>query len=637
MNTTRRKISSKISISRTSFLSVKFSTSSSTEQNFNHPLNLTTCIASLQSCAHLKNLKKGIEIHSYMFKSGLVDSPLSITSLINMYSKCNRVSHALLVFNNMSCEANVFTYNAMISGFLSNGFAAKGLDFYKDMREFGVLPDKFTFPCLIKCCCDLMEVLEVKKIHGLSFKLGLGFDVFIGSALVKTYLKFQLMEEAQKVFEELTVRDVVLWNAMINGYAQIGKLDEALGVFRRMSEEGVLISRFTVTGILSVFSMIGDFNNGRGVHGVVMKMGYDSGVAVMNALIDMYGKCKCIDDALEIFEMMQEKDLFSWNSIMAVHEQCGDHDGTLRLFDRMLRAGVQPDLVTVTTVLPACSHLAALMHGKEIHAFMIVNGLAKDGNCEDVTDVLMNNSLMDMYSKCGSMRDAHMVFNQMSKKDVASWNIMIMGYGMDGYVKEALDMFSQFCEAKLQPDEVTFVGVLSACSHSGFLRQGREFFEQMESKYGVFPTIEHYTCVIDMLGRAGKLKEAYELALTMPIEVNPVVWRTLLSACRLHANTDLAEIAAQRVFELEPGHCGSYVLMSNVYVAAGRYEEVLDVRHMMRKQNVKKTPGCSWIELKNGVHTFITGDQSHPEVKSIYAGLQSLTARLYENGYVPNI
>ncbi|KAJ0017715.1 hypothetical protein Pint_10040 [Pistacia integerrima] len=236
------------------------------------------------------------------------------------------------------------------------------------MREFGVLPDKFTFPSLIKCCCDLKEVLEVKKIHGLSFKLGLGFDVFIGSALVNTYLKLQLMEEAQKVFEELTVRDVVLWNAMINGYAQIGKWDEALGVFRRMSEEGVLMSRFTVTGVLSVFSIRGDFNNGRGVHGFVMKMGYDSGVAVMNALIDMYGKCKCIGDALEIFERMQEKDLFSWNSIMTVHEQCGYHDGTLKLFDRMLHAGIQPDLVTVTTVLPACSHLAALMHGKAAFA-----------------------------------------------------------------------------------------------------------------------------------------------------------------------------------------------------------------------------------------------------------------------------
>ncbi|XP_006445309.2 pentatricopeptide repeat-containing protein At3g14730 [Citrus clementina] len=608
-----------------------FSTSSG-NQTFNHPFTLATCIASLQLCAHQTNLQKGQEIHSYMLRTGIIDSPLSITSLINMYSKCCQMKYALFVFNNLSCEPNVFTYNAMISGFYSNDFAFKGLDFFNHMRQLGVLPDKYTFPCLIKCCCDVMAVLEVKKIHGLVFKLGLDLDVYIGSALVNTYLKCQFMEEALKVFEELPLRDVVLWNAMVNGYAQIGEFHKALEVFRRMSKEGIWMSRFTVTGVLSALIMMGFFKNGRVVHGIVVKMGYDSGVPVMNALIDMYGKGKCVGEALEIFEMMEEKDIFSWNSIMTVHEQCGNHDGTLRLFDRMLSAGFQPDLVTFSTVLPACSHLAALMHGRQIHGYIVVNGLAKNGSCKDIDDVFMNNALMDMYTKCGSMRDAQMVFTKMSKKDVASWNIMILGYGMDGQGKEALGMFSCMCEAKLKPDEVTFVGVLSACSHSGFLSQGREFLPLMESRYGVVPTIEHYTCVIDMLGRAGQLNEAYELALAMPNEANPVVWRTLLAASRLHGNTDLAEIAAQRVFQLEPGHCGNYVLMSNIYVAGGKYEEVLDIRHTMRQQNVRKNPGCSWIELKDGLHTFISSDRSHPEAKSIYAELHSLTARLREHG-----
>ncbi|PQM37334.1 pentatricopeptide repeat-containing protein [Prunus yedoensis var. nudiflora] len=364
-------------------------------------------------------------------------------------------------------------------------------------------------------------------------------------------------------------------------------------------------------------------------------MGYDSGIEVSNALIDMYGKCKCIGDALEIFEMMIEKDIYSWNSIMAVHEQCGDLDRTLRLFDRMLSAGVLPDLVTITTVLPVCSHLAALMHGREIHGYMIKNGLEKDVN-EHVDDVQMTNAVMDMYAKCGSMRNAYMVFDEMRNKDVASWNIMIMGYGMHGYGSKALDMFSDMCEARIPLDDVTFVGVLSACSHAGLVREGREFLRQMKSKYGVVPTIEHYTCVVDMLGRAGHLQEAYELVLEMPIEANPVVWRALLAACRLHGNQDLAEVAAQKVNELDPGHCGNYVLMSNIYVANGRYEEVSEVRHTMRQQNVKKTPGCSWIELKNGVHAFITGDKAHPKANFIYAELDSLTARLREHGYVPH-
>lgn len=526
----------------------------------------------------------------------------------------------------------MFAYNAVIAGFIANGLARHGFEFYRRMRLTGVVPDKFTFPCVIRACSG---VLEVRKIHGLVVKFGLELDVYIGSALVSTYLKLGLMEEAQEVFEELPVKDVVLWNAMVNGFAQIGRLEEALVVFRMMGEEGVVPSRFTVTGVLSIFGVMGDFDNGRAVHGFAMKMGYDSGIEVLNALIDMYGKCKCVGDALEIFEMMIEKDIYSWNSIMAVHEQCGDLDGTLRLFDRMLSAGVLPDLVTITTVLPVCSHLAALMHGREIHGYMIKNGLEKDVN-EHVDDVQMTNAVMDMYAKCGSMRNAYMIFDKMRNKDVASWNIMIKGYGMHGYGSKALDMFSDMCEAQIPLDEVSFVGVLSACSHAGLVREGREFLRQMKSKYGMAPTIEHYTCVVDMLGRAGHLQEAYELVLEMPIETNPVLWRALLAACRLHGNQDLAEVAAQKVNELDPGHCGNYVLMSNIYVENGRYEEVSEIRHTMRQQNVKKTPGCSWIELKNGVHAFITGDRAHPKANFIYAELDSLTARLREHGYVPH-
>lgn len=551
-----------------------------------------------------------------------------------MYSKCGSVDDAVSVFDFPSdVDRNAFAYNAVIAGFIANARAAEGLEFYRRMREMGVAADKFTFPCVIRACCDLMEVFEVRKIHGVLIKLGLELDLFVGSALVNTYLKFGLMEDAREVFEELPERDVVLWNAMVNGFAQIGRFDEALEVFRSMSKEGVVPSNFTVTGVLSIFAVMEDFNNGRAVHGFVIKTGYDSGVVVLNALIDVYGKCKCTKDALVIFEMMDEKDIFSWNSILSVHEQGGDHGCTLRLFDRMLGGGVLPDLVTITAVLPACSNLAALMHGREIHGYMIRSSLGKDGYREDV---LVSNALMDMYAKCGSMRNAYLVFDTMRTKDVASWNIMIMGYGMHGYGNEAVDMFRRMCEAQLNPDEVTFVGVLSACNHAGLLRQGREFLTQMETKYGVIPTIEHYTCVIDMLGRAGKLKEAYELVRTMPIEANPVVWRALLAACRLHGDADLAETAAQRVIELEPGHCGSYVLMSNIYGVEGRYEEVSEVRHAMRQQNVKKTPGCSWIELKDGVHTFITGDRVHPDAGLIYDELNSLTARLQEHGYVPH-
>ncbi|XWS14174.1 hypothetical protein CRYUN_Cryun36dG0100800 [Craigia yunnanensis] len=616
------------------FSSSEFSSSSSPTPQPDH---LSTFIASLQSCAHHKNLTKGKQLHSYMLRNGLLQaSPASLTSLINMYSKCNRMTYALSLFQTAPQNPNIFSFNAIIYGFITNKDPFKGLKFYREMRVLGVFPDKYTFPCLLKGCGDIMEVLEVRKIHGLVFKLGLDLDLYVGSGLVKCYLKFIFMKDAEKVFDELLVRDVVLWNAMVNGYAQVGQFDEALGVFSKMCSEGVEMSSFTVTGVLSAFAMIGCVENGKSVHGVVVKMGYGSSIVVSNALIDMYGKCKCVGEALKIFKMMDVRDIYSWNSIMFVHEQCGDHDETLRLFGMMLRDGIQPDLITLTTVLPSCTQMAALMHGKGIHGYMIINGLSKDRNSEGIDDVLINNGIMDMYAKCGSMREAHLVFDKMSHKDVVSWNILIMGYGMHGYGSEALDMFSLMFESEFKPDDVTFVGVLSACSHAGFVSLGRQILGQMKSKYGVVPTIEHYTCVVDMLGRAGQLEEAYQLALTSPTEANAVIWRALLAACRLHGNSDIAEVAAKHVLQFEPEHSGSYILMSNVYVAAGKYEEVLDVRNMMRQQNVRKLPGCSWIEVKNGVHAFINGDRTHPGSNSIYDGLHSLTALLQENDYVPD-
>lgn len=503
------------------------------------------------------------------------------------------MSYALYVFETSENVRNVYAYNAIISGFVGNSLYEQGFMIYLYMRCEGVTPDKFTFPCAIKGCS---EVLEAKKIHGLLFKFGLELDVFIGSALVNCFLKFRAMDDAYHVFDELPVRDVVLWNAMINGYVHIGEFKMALEVFRRMSEDLALPNNFTVTGVLSALAMSADVDNGNAIHGFVIKKGYGSVVAVSNALIDMYGKCKCMSKAVQVFELMREKDIFSWNTVMGVHEQSGDHHGTIDLFRRMLDSGARPDFVTVTTLLPACSHLTALMHVKEIHRYMILHGLWSNGDMKDLDYLLVNNALMDIYVKSGNMKYAYRVFDLMSIRDVASWNIMIMGYGMHGHGNEALYMFDCMCAEHIEPDEVTFVGVLSACSHAGLVYRGREYLSKMDSVYGLAPAIEHYACVIDMLGRAGQLDEAYELILTMPVESNAVAWRAFLASCRLHGNAYLAELAGKHILELEPGY--------------------------------------SWIEVNSSVHVFATGDRDHPEVEFIYASLDSLIAPLCEHGYV---
>ncbi|KAF6167016.1 hypothetical protein GIB67_041271 [Kingdonia uniflora] len=562
-------------------------------KTFRHLPNLNQCILFLQSCAFHKNLTKGKETHSWMLVNGFLTAPPSVTSLINMYSKCSIPLDAISVFKDTH-HPNIFAWNAIIAGLISNGLSRDAFEFFRRMRweDNGVYPDKFTFPCVIKACLDLGEVYEVWKIHADLFKVGLANDEYVVSSLINFYLKFSFMVEAWRLFDELGEgkRDVVLWNAMINGYAKIGGFNMAFQVFGRMVEEGVTPSKFTVTGIISIFSMTRDVSNGRAVHGFVKKIGYESDEVVSNSLIDMYGKCKLLGDADWIFVEMPKRDIFSWNSIMSVHEQAADYDGTLKLFDRMRNAGVVPDIVSITTVLPACSHLAALVHGKEIHGHMIVNGY-----CGDFHDAYVGNAVMDMYAKCGSLNDAQLVFDKKKNRDIASWNIMIMGYGLHGFGDEALVMFSRMREAHMIPNEVTFVAILSACSHGGLCDQGREILEHMELDHGVVPTVEHYTCVVDMLGRAGKLNEAYELACSMPIEPNPIVWTAFLAACRLHGNADLAKIAAERVFELDPSRSGSYVLISNVYGSVGRYEDVSEMRGAMKTRNVKKAPGCSWF------------------------------------------
>ncbi|KAL5991392.1 hypothetical protein ACLOJK_012300 [Asimina triloba] len=590
------------------------------------PADLSSCISSLQACALHKNISKGKEIHSWMILNGFLEFPFSVTSLINMYSKCGCVEDACAILR-CAHQPNIFSWNAMLAGFVANGLHEDALEFYLRMRQEDIVPDRFTLPSVIKACSDAADLEEGKKIHVEMFKIGCASDVFVASALVNFYLKFGLMEDAQRVFDRMRERDAVLWNAMINGYAQIREFNKALEVFGEMLEEAVTPSKYTVTGMLSVFANTEDLKNGQRIHGFAEKVGHGSDLVVSNSLIDLYGKCGGAEDAREIFERMHERDIFSWNSILSVLEQAGDHDGALELFDRMLCSGTQPDSITMLAILPVCSQLAALMHGREVHGYMIVSDMKRDG------DTYVENAIIDMYAKCGSLMDARLVFDRMINRDTASWNIMILGYGLHGNGQEALNVFSCMCASHLKSDGVTLVGVLSACSHTGLVDTGLEILGSMEQNHGVVPTIEHYACVVDMLGRAGRLNEAYELAQTMPIEPNPIVWRALLAACRLHGDAVLAEIAASRLVELEAGHCGTYVLLANVYGDVGRFKEVSEVRQSMRRRNVKKMPGCSWIELSTGVHAFVTADRTHQESDQIYAQLHTLIEQLQEYGH----
>jgi pentatricopeptide repeat protein len=296
------------------------------------------------------------------------------------------------------------------------------------------------------------------------------------------------------------------------------------------------------------------------------------------------------------------------------------------LFHQMQLSDVALDSVTLVNVLPACANLAALQCCKHIHCYIIVRGFE--------LDVRVVNALIDAYAKCGSLQPARQLFDKMSKRDVVSWNVMIAGYGMDGCGEAAIALFEQMQQTGMKPDEITFIGVLSACSHAGLVDEGCRYFNRMQQDYAIPPTLEHYASMADLLGRAGLLDEARELIETMPIQPDAAVWGALLGACRIHGSVELGERVAGCLFELDPENAGCYVLLSNIYAAASQWEDARKVRVTMKERGVKKPSGCSLIEINYRIHKFIAGDRSHPQSENIYATLETLAEQIKEAGYV---
>lgn len=431
---------------------------------------------------------------------------------------------------------------------------------------------------------------------------------------------------------------------MVNGFAKLGCFNRALECFRKMREEDwVEISSFTFTGILSVCTATADFWQGTGIHGLLMKSGFDQEAPVCNALIDFYGKCHQVYDAARVFEGMPEidKDLYSWNSMISALQYSADHIGMMRMFARMRRAAMWPDAVTVAAVLSACTKTAARQVGRKLHGYIVTSGLGRDG----VMDVFAYNALADMYAKSGGLDEAHHVFYRMRQRDVASWNIMIDGYASHGHGQGALELFQQMTEVEgIVPDEITLLGALSACSHAGLVDEGKNFLRRMKEEFGLEPQMQHYACVTDMLGRAGRLDEARKVAEEAG-HVGAGAWRTYLAACRMHGDKERAQEAARILINAEESGSGGWVLLANTYGWEGNFEALEEVRGEMRRQGVQKNaPGCSWVEVggEDGgrgtmTHVFVSGDSGHPEAGMIYEMLHVLTGWMKECNHLSNV
>jgi pentatricopeptide repeat protein len=496
------------------------------------------------------------------------------------------------------------------------------------MQQEGVQPNTITFVGVLNACASIMALEEGRHAHEQIILSGCESDAFVGSSLIDMYAKCGSMEEASRVFNKLPSRAVVCWTAMIFGHVNCGQGQKALDLFQQMQEEGVLPDAVTFVGALNACASIMALEEGRRAHEQIIQSGCESDAFVGSSLIDMYAKCGSMEEASRVFNKLPSQAVVCWNSMIFSHVKCGEGHKALELFQNMQQEGVHPDSVTFVGLLNACASIMSLEEGRHAHEQII------QGGCESDTSV--GSSLIDMYAKCGSMEEASRVFNAMPSHDVSSWNALLGGFAMHGQAKEALVHFEQMCEEGVHADHITFVCLLSACSHAGFVDEGLCFYALMTTVYRIPAKLEHYTCMVDLLGHAGHLQEAENMIQGMSCKPNAAVWRALLSACRIHSNVEMGECAVKRVFELEPKNAAGYVLLSNLYAATGNLELSENVEQQRKERDAKKQPGHTWIEVKDVVHTFVVDDQIHPQMIKIRAELKRLSGLMHDAGYVPD-
>ncbi|XP_058107150.1 pentatricopeptide repeat-containing protein At4g21065-like [Magnolia sinica] len=510
------------------------------------------------------------QIHSRILLLGLQSHYIITTHLISsFFLRFLAVDHAFSIYAHFPYPIPIHSTNSILQS-LADTSPLQPLAFFLyllHMRKVGTVdpthttrPNRFTFPPLLKACTLAFpsSVGPTQGIHTHVVKFGTHADVYVGTALMDSYSKHGDAGSALRVFDEMSVRNVVSWNSIVSGLA----------------------------------------------------------------------KCGDLVSARRLFEEMPERNVVSWTSLISGYAQNGYFYETLSMFEDMRSAGVKPNDVTMVSVLSACANLGALGLGRRIHSFLEDNGFG--------LNLFVGSALIDMYSKCGMVGDALHIFHRMRERNVVACSAMIMGLAMNGRATEALAIFEEMRMRGMVPNDITFIGVLCACCHAGLVEKGYHYFHLINREYSLLPKLQHYACMVDLLGRAGHLGDAYLFIMVMPIEPDVVVWGALLGACRIHHEFELGEHAAHRILELDPRHCGSLVFLSNVYARVGDKDGIRNVKQMMGISRTKKMPAKSWMEVNDVVHQFFAGDTSHPQNDRIYSKLDELAKQLEHEGYLPN-
>lgn len=543
--------------------------------------------SALLAAGEVRDLDKGEEIRDWVMRQ---DTDMDIqlaTSVMNMYAKCGELEQAKKLFWKLQ-ERDVVAWSAIIASFVQSGYLEEALSLFRDMQTSCVRPNNITLMSIIPACAQLSLMGLGKSVHCYALKTIIDSDISTATALVSMYARCGLFSMAHTVFSKMQNEDVIAWNALINGYIRNGFPYNAVEIILKLQSSDLYPDSGTIVNFLQACVLLNDLDLGAYIHGRIMKCGYQFDCHVMNALVDMYVKCGNLPSAETLFNSNDfAKDQVSWNVIISGYMHNGRAKDSISAFQHMRLENFQPSVVTIVSVLPAITHLSALAEGMAIHAMIIQMGF--------LSNTLVGNSLIDMYSKCGRLKDAEKHFNEMEDKDTSSWNTMLAGYAVHGQGDRAIALFSLMQNRNIETDSVSFVNILSACRHSGLVEEGKSIFSSMQEIHCVTPNSEHFACMVDLLGRAGLFDEAIEFIKKMPMKPDAGIWGALLSASREHCNVRFGEIAMNHLVKLEPENPTNYVVLRSIYAQSARWNDADNTKSQMKKRGLVRTPGFSWV------------------------------------------
>ncbi|EFH61184.1 predicted protein [Arabidopsis lyrata subsp. lyrata] len=579
----------------------------------------------IDSSTHKAQLR---QIHARLLVLGLQFSGFLITKLIHASSSYGDITFARQVFDDLP-RPQVFPWNAIIRGYSRNNHFQDALLMYSKMQLARVSPDSFTFPHLLKACGGLSHLQMGRFVHAQVFRLGFEADVFVQNGLIALYAKCRRLGCARTVFEGLPLpeRTIVSWTAIVSAYAQNGEPVEALEIFSQMRKMDVKPDCVALVSVLNAFTCLQDLEQGRSIHASVMKMGLETEPDLLISLNTMYAKCGQVATAKILFDKMKSPNLILWNAMISGYAKNGFAKDAIDLFHEMINKDVRPDTISITSAISACAQVGSLEQARWMDEYV--------SRSDYRDDVFISSALIDMFAKCGSVECARSVFDRTLDRDVVVWSAMIVGYGLHGQAREAISLYRAMERDGVHPNDVTFLGLLIACNHSGMVREGWWFFNRM-ADHKINPQQQHYACIIDLLGRAGHLDQAYEVIKCMPVQPGVTVWGALLSACKKHRHVELGKYAAQQLFSIDPSNTGHYVQLSNLYAAARLWDRVAEVRVRMKEKGLNKDVGCSWVEVRGRLEGFRVGDKSHPRYEEIERQVEWIESRLKEGGFVAN-